>query len=489
MARIQLDNQLRDPLQRVIHTGVAYTIEPPETIQPNSLVFWQADDTGTVTYGVAPEGENVSVGTGQTSQPRKQLTLEWRFSETGQPSYLTRDVDQDFKVAIEERIDGATFTVTNRHARRIPVRPRSPARRATTAIGIAAFLLLLTTVTVLAFGPHLSFGPPRTTRGEATATFTATPSPTITPTPTPIPTGKVIRRAVATGTMINGGETGNSQISCQPGEQMLGGGYYINNDEGANYQLTANYPSVQDSSGQPVWTVIVENQSLGFGSVTPPSVFVFANATCLQSSTNTSVGETLATSQDIAVDTSQVGEADAICPAGGVVTGGGYVLTGAPADPTVSPIMQSSAPGQGKWVASVYNPPPPPPPGMPRAATRMAPSSGAELTITSYALCATQHLNAPEPALSSVYNLTAYDSSTSSKGVGGGDLQCPAALPLVTGGGYAFTSLVGGFGASFFEDEPLDLSEVQADHWRTQGTNYTTSSQSVTMYIVCAALV
>src|SRR5262249_60255067 len=60
VARIQLDNQLGVPLYRTIFTGTDYTVEPPEMIPPNALVFWQTNNTGPVTHSLPRPGNRAT---------------------------------------------------------------------------------------------------------------------------------------------------------------------------------------------------------------------------------------------------------------------------------------------------------------------------------------------------------------------------------------------------------------------------------------------
>lgn len=50
MARIELENRLGVSLRRLLFTGNSYSVEPPPVVPPNALVFWQAEDSGAVSY-------------------------------------------------------------------------------------------------------------------------------------------------------------------------------------------------------------------------------------------------------------------------------------------------------------------------------------------------------------------------------------------------------------------------------------------------------
>lgn len=219
MARIQLENRVGATLRRLLFTGRAYTVEPPPTIPPNALVFWQTDDTGAVTYEVLGPGTDEAASPGvssassgglpppvsaapppdsgasapspappvativvsasqpvaiQPTQPiepqsttpdatagtatsRRQFTLAWEFSLTGRPTYKTQRVDPDLRVHVREGGDGVLYTVSSRRrSRRVP--PRG--RRSRSRTPIVATVAVLLAVTLVAGGvlaaPHLN---------------------------------------------------------------------------------------------------------------------------------------------------------------------------------------------------------------------------------------------------------------------------------------------------------------------------------------------
>lgn len=215
MARIQLENRLGVALQRLLFTGRSYTVEPPPTIPPNAVVFWQAEDSGAVSYNVLPPGGFVAAaastyppappsfppatgpqpvmtpGTGfvgpQPSGPlpsvppitgpvavapyppvvtnpstpvaapsaSQRLTVGWEFSPSGRHRYVTQQVDAGLRVRVLERPDGAVYTVSaRRRAKRAPFGPPRP-HRLGIALSLVAALLILSTVSVLAL-PSLS---------------------------------------------------------------------------------------------------------------------------------------------------------------------------------------------------------------------------------------------------------------------------------------------------------------------------------------------
>lgn len=203
MARIQLENRLSVTLQRLLFTGRSYTVEPPAIIPPNALVFWQAEDSGAVSYSALPPGGLVAApaatfppATGRrpaapptagaggpqsngaqpsvppitapvavatyppavtnpsmpmaTSASTRRLTLAWDFSTSGRRRYFTQQVGASLRVRVLERPDGAAYTVSARgRAKRAPFGPPRP-HRLGIALSLMAALLIVSTVSVSA---------------------------------------------------------------------------------------------------------------------------------------------------------------------------------------------------------------------------------------------------------------------------------------------------------------------------------------------------
>ncbi len=116
---------------------------------------------------------------------------------------------------------------------------------------------------------------------------------------------KVVQRS-AQSDQVPVGESGTVTATCEQHEQLLSGGYYVNAWEAAA-NVVASYPSSKDS-----WTVTDDN-TLG-----PSSVSITAYANCLQAPY--SVGLRLMSSTPLATKVD--------CPAGAVMTGGGFQGTG-----------------------------------------------------------------------------------------------------------------------------------------------------------------
>lgn len=190
MAHIQLENNLGVTLQRVLFTGRAYTVEPPATIPPNARVFWQADDSGAVTYSAQPAGTSATAltagealsslraapsapasaataasvspsafplpapaatitqppATGPQHKSRathtRQLTLAWTFAAGGRPAYLTEHADASMRVRRREQVGGVLYVVSPRHRRHAPHAPHLPRRRSR-LVGVLSLIAAL----------------------------------------------------------------------------------------------------------------------------------------------------------------------------------------------------------------------------------------------------------------------------------------------------------------------------------------------------------
>ena len=153
MAKVELDNRFGVLLQRVLFTGASIGVEPPATVAPGASVFWQTDDTGSVTYSTAGTSDSGpgtpadSFASAPTS-PREAVrpfTLTWKFAPNGRLHFSTRDVAAGLRVEVRrDRADGAHYTVSRRSSRRAPAGP--PRRRVVIGTSLLTGLLLLATV-------------------------------------------------------------------------------------------------------------------------------------------------------------------------------------------------------------------------------------------------------------------------------------------------------------------------------------------------------
>lgn len=356
MPRIQLENRLGVTLQRLLFTGRAYTVEPPPTIPPNALVFWQTDDSGAVTYrassqdatattsatplGTAPDTVTPSTFnsspvtvpqapemlTSTASSSDRQFTLTWQFTLTGKPSYQTQNVDASLRVVLRERPDGALYTVSMRRRRRAPSTRRS--HRAVLVVTSVAAVFLLATASAAAYG--LSGGRifrlgDSATKAVPTATWTPVPTPTFTPTPTltPVPLSLVI--TVRPNTVnVTPGAQGPVSTTCQSGESVVGGGFSTTNQL---IVATDSYPL-----NATTWTADIYDASEVSGQAT-----VFA--VCAQA--NFSLGIQVLASQP-----SSDGRAQVTCSDGTQVIAGGAAVSG-------FGYVNQSYPGANGWSATV----------------------------------------------------------------------------------------------------------------------------------------
>jgi hypothetical protein len=224
--------------------------------------------------------------------------------------------------------------------------------------------------------------------------------------------------------------------SCRAGEQMVSGGYYIiSADHG--YSPYANYPSAPDT-----WTVTVK----AAGSA---SYSLQTYVGCLKANYSLAT-KIVAAEVDVAKGASQ--SATASCPAGGVVTGGGFSFSA----PVGVASTTAPVPGLSGWAV-------------------VATGSADALKATSYALCATRNLAvAPEAKLQfNIFNQN--DSGQQSIGCKSGD-------QWLLGGGYSVND------DSANGKIAWELSAATADYtrWFVQGRNVDPASpHGVTLWGVC----
>ncbi len=101
-------------------------------------------------------------------------------------------------------------------------------------------------------------------------------------------------------TIPAGASDHNVTVGCQPGEQLLSGGFFISSSNGA-HSADSSYPSSNTT-----WTVSAHNAGA-------TAITLYGYAGCLAA--NFSLGMTVVSSNSSA----------AHCPAGGIITGGGYI--------------------------------------------------------------------------------------------------------------------------------------------------------------------
>jgi hypothetical protein len=224
--------------------------------------------------------------------------------------------------------------------------------------------------------------------------------------------------------------------SCRAGEQMVSGGYYVISAD-HSYSPYANYPSAPNT-----WTVSVK--AAGSASYT---LQTFVG--CLKA--NYPLATKIVTaSVDVAKGASQT--ATASCPAGGIVTGGGFSFSA----PVGLASTTAPVPGLGGWTVG-------------------ATGSGDALKATTYALCATRNLAAaPESKLQ--FNIFNQNDS------GQQSVACKSGDQWLLGGGYSVND------DSANGKIAYELNAATADYsrWFVQGRNVDPASpHSVTLWGVC----
>lgn len=192
---------------------------------------------------------------------------------------------------------------------------------------------------------------------------------------------KLVQRSVQSG-QIPAGKSGTVVATCQPGEQLLSGGYSVYAFEAAA-TVVASYPSGPDA-----WTVTDDNTR------GPSSVQITASANCLQAPYSAGIHIVSSTSQS-SDNTPQATTAG--CPSGSVITGGGFQAADSAA---------TSMPTSQGW-RSVLNGP-----------------------GKVFALCATQHLRAAPAQSANFTTQTVFGPPQ------GGAAQCGDGQ-VVSGGGYS----------------------------------------------------
>jgi hypothetical protein len=181
-----------------------------------------------------------------------------------------------------------------------------------------------------------------------------------------------------------GAPTTHVTTSCNAGEQMLSGGFFIDSPDG-NHSADSTYPSSLTT-----WTVTAHNASAS-------AITLWSYAGCL--SANFSLGMTIVTSST-----------QAKCPSGGVITGGGYVYhsgsTTFDEGPIPGPLSAPSGPPI-TW-EELY----------------------ASANVTVYGMCATQNITGHRVAASTSAILTDIGQFTDVVSA-----ACPSGQ-FLTGGGY-----------------------------------------------------
>jgi hypothetical protein len=388
MATIQLRNLLGRTLNRTRFTGATGGLEPPERIEIDETATWTAEGSGSVTFLAASTSERAR---------EERFTLAWEAAGQAQARYTARELHG--RVRVRSQMSGGNGAYTVRRRRRLwPVPPRGRAARPVAVAALAAAVAVaLLGVTVLARRgsgptgiasatatatgmPSVTTSPlPPTARATgtataqatatakagATATATATASATATATATNTPPPRSAALHVYTKQVTTPGEgMVTASIYCHGGQHLVGGGF----DESAN--------PVPPSPGKSVWASYPSSTSAwtvtAIGGATSGIVTMYA--VCLQA--NFPITMVLVSNSHV-IPVSSVGTTRAGCPAGSVLTGGGFNNPGA-LD------LLGTYPQSNGWGAEAYN------------------ASGTTTPIGAFALCATENLSGAGVATTTV---------------------------------------------------------------------------------------
>lgn len=253
------------------------------------------------------------------------------------------------------------------------------------------------------------------------------------------PACQVIERIATTTVQVQG--TATVTAKCLQGEQLVSGGYVVPVVPG-NIRVVESYPSSAST-----WTVT----AVDYGSV---SRAVNAFAYCLQASFSIGVVIPAGGTTSIAAGTSN--SASAVCPSGGVATGGGFRLApGAPAYVIASEPVPTSG-----WKIAAY-------------------AQSAPVTALAFVVCATTNVVATHAA----YPATTFSVAPGSGG-GASIAGCPAGQEI-TGGGFA-TSDPGAFTQMLFQFDGDNTPNAQLLQWAAGvNNNDTGATHTGTVTSVC----
>lgn len=278
----------------------------------------------------------------------------------------------------------------------------------------------------------VSKGSPHPTTGSPT-------SPTPTATSAPL-SGNAIDVQPSHATNVPQSQQASAMASCPTNEQLVGGGYALQAGNDA-YTADASYPAV---SGP--WTATITNN-------TAQTMTIIAYALCLQSAP--ALGGHVVQGDPTTVADGSTQAATAACPAGEVVTGGGFLTT-----PASSGVVVSSRPSDALdgWTIS----------------TKATTGSMAE---TAYALCASKkHLaDATHPTQS----LPVPKASTRQL-----TISC-SANQLLTGGGFSDSDAAGD-GENFFY---ANMPAADKTSWMVSvDNNDANTAHGATIWAVCVTV-
>lgn len=247
------------------------------------------------------------------------------------------------------------------------------------------------------------------------------PTPTKTPT-LPPPMVMPYTQSFVNQVSINSGATGGSTMVCPSGSLITGGGFALNNNMVA-------YTQSQDGNA---WTAYAKNNGGASGLLNSYAVCLYA-----------SIGTTSMVWSQVTVPASTNGNAVVACPAGSVVTGGGY------ASNSNFFVYNSSMSGNG-WQVYAYN------------------STGTGQLLNSYATCLAGTTGSTSQVLA--------QKSIAAGASDGVEASCPAGT-ILTGGGFAGSTNVWVYNTS--------MKSLDSEIWNVYGKNLSGSNQLLNSYAIC----
>jgi hypothetical protein len=250
----------------------------------------------------------------------------------------------------------------------------------------------------------------------------------------------------ATATAAPGSSAGEAEATCGAGELLVGGGYVVNSTS-TDWRVWVDAPL--DGTTWVVEPVNFSTQPLSFS----------AYAICAMSVPGKQgiTGYTTQTIQTpVDVPANQTGEADAVCPAGELRTGGGYDVFNVTADWSVylnAPINNDT------WTVEIDNEVP------------------ATTTLYSYALCLARTNSQPITALTT--NTVEKAATVPANSVKTAGVSC-GFHEVMTGGGHVIDSI----GPDWSIQTSAPISKY---HWRVQAADLDNFSRKFDSIAICLA--
>jgi hypothetical protein len=265
----------------------------------------------------------------------------------------------------------------------------------------------------------------------------------------PAMAGPVSVRGITTQTVVGtatapAGETGEAEATCGSGELLVGGGYVISGTS-TDWQVYVDAPL-----NGTTWLV----EPVNFG--TAPLDFS-AYAICALSvpgKKGVSAYTTQVVATTVNVPANETGEADATCPAGDLLTGGGYQVANVSSNWS---IYLNAPTSSDTWTAEIDNEVP------------------VTTTYDSFAVCLAKQNAKPVTALTTSTVSTAATVPANSSQTA--DVSC-GAHQLMTGGGHVMDSIG--------QDWLIAASApVASNEWQVQAVDLDSTSREFDSIAVC----